>query len=113
MMFDCGALTTITPRAVAWATSTLSSPIPARPTTTSSEAASSSSASTCVAERMISACAVDDRAAQLLGGEVGTDVDGVTGLTEPIQAALGDLFGDEDARHDRHAYRPATPDPNH
>ena len=33
---DCGALTTITPRRVAAATSTLSRPIPARPTTTRS-----------------------------------------------------------------------------
>ena len=38
---DCGALTTITPRRVAAATSTLSSPIPARPTTTRSVPASS------------------------------------------------------------------------
>ena len=30
-MFDCGAFTTITPRRVAASTSTLSSPIPARP----------------------------------------------------------------------------------
>ena len=35
-MFDCGAFTTITPRRVASATSTLSRPIPARPTTTRS-----------------------------------------------------------------------------
>ncbi len=35
-MFDCGAFTTITPRRVASATSTLSSPMPARPTTTRS-----------------------------------------------------------------------------
>ena len=34
--FDCGALTTITPRRVAAATSTLSRPMPARPTTTRS-----------------------------------------------------------------------------
>ena len=36
--FDCGALTTITPRRVAAATSTLSRPMPARPTTTRSSA---------------------------------------------------------------------------
>ena len=52
--FDCGAFTTITPRSVAAATSTLSSPIPARPTTTRSVAASSTSAVTCVADRMMS-----------------------------------------------------------
>lgn len=54
---DCGALTTITPRAVAWATSTLSRPIPARPTTTRSVPASSTSAVTVVADRMIRAWA--------------------------------------------------------
>jgi hypothetical protein len=54
-MFDCGALTTITPLRVAVATSTLSSPIPARPTTTSSVPASRTSALTCVALRMINA----------------------------------------------------------
>ena len=37
-MFDCGALTTITPRRVAASTSTLSRPMPARPTTTRSRA---------------------------------------------------------------------------
>ena len=57
MMFDCGAFTTITPRAVAAGTSTLSSPMPARPTTTRSVPASSTSAVTCVADRMISALA--------------------------------------------------------
>ena len=36
--FDCGAFTTITPRRVAASTSTLSRPIPARPTTTRSVA---------------------------------------------------------------------------
>ena len=54
-MFDCGAFTTITPRSVAAATSTLSSPMPARPTTTRSAPASSTSAVTWVAERMTSA----------------------------------------------------------
>ncbi len=54
---DCGALTTITPREVADATSTLSRPIPARPTTTKSVPAASTSAVTVVAERIISAAA--------------------------------------------------------
>ncbi len=36
IMFDCGAFTTITPRRVAASTSTLSRPMPARPTTTRS-----------------------------------------------------------------------------
>ena len=56
-MFDWGALTTITPRSVAAATSTLSRPMPARPTTTSSVPASRTSAVTVVAERMTSAWA--------------------------------------------------------
>ena len=43
-MFDCGAFTTITPRRVAASTSTLSRPIPARPTTTSVRPACSTSA---------------------------------------------------------------------
>jgi hypothetical protein len=56
-MLDWGALTTITPRSVAAATSTLSSPMPARPTTTRSVPAASTSAVTVVADRMTSACA--------------------------------------------------------
>ena len=56
-MFDSGALTTITPRWVAASTSTLSSPMPARPTTTRSSAPASSSAVTWVAERMMRALA--------------------------------------------------------
>ena len=56
-MFDCGALTTMTPLRVASATSTLSSPMPARPTTINSSAAVSTSAVTCVALRITSACA--------------------------------------------------------
>src|SRR5437763_7166718 len=54
-MFDCGAFTTMTPRRVASATSTLSSPMPARPTTTRSSLAASTSAFTCVALRITSA----------------------------------------------------------
>ena len=56
-MFDVGALTTMTPRAVAASTSTLSSPTPARPTTCSDVPAASTSAVTCVEDLMISACA--------------------------------------------------------
>ena len=50
---------------------------------------------------------------QLLGREVGADVDGVPRLTEPIEPTVGDLFGDQNSRHDRHAYRPTAPDPKH
>ncbi len=54
-MFDCGALQTRMPRAVAASTSTLSTPVPARPTTRRRSAAAISSASTFVAERTTSA----------------------------------------------------------
>ena len=57
-MFDCGALTTSTPRAVAAGTSTLSRPMPARATTLSSRsAAASASASILVAVRISTASA--------------------------------------------------------
>src|SRR5918996_1038135 len=49
--FDWGALTTMIPSRVAAATSTLSRPMPARPTTLRSRPASSTSASTLVADR--------------------------------------------------------------
>jgi len=57
MTLDCGALTTITPRRVAAATSTLSRPMPARPTTTRPVPASSTSAVIWVSERMTTALA--------------------------------------------------------
>jgi hypothetical protein len=53
-MLDCGAFTTMTPRRVAASTSTLSSPIPARPTTFSRSARSRTSAVTLVCDRTIS-----------------------------------------------------------
>jgi hypothetical protein len=56
-MFEVGALTTITPRAVAAGTSTLSSPTPARATILSRVLAAITSASTLVAERTSSASA--------------------------------------------------------
>ena len=52
MMFDCGALATTIPRRVAAATSTLSTPIPARPITRRFSARSISSAVSRVAERI-------------------------------------------------------------
>src|ERR1700712_2274550 len=58
MMFDVGALTTITPACVAALMSTLSSPTPARATTLSFGAAAIASASTLVAERTRIASAV-------------------------------------------------------
>ena len=98
-MFDCGALTTITPRRVAASRSTLSSPMPARPTTISSGAASSTSAVTCVAERMTSACALGHRVEQTLGREPELDVDVVARGAQLLQPAVGDLLGDDDPAH--------------
>ncbi len=51
-MFDCGALATMIPRFVAAATSTLSTPIPARPITRRLSARSIRSAVSCVADRI-------------------------------------------------------------
>ena len=51
-MLDWGALTTMTPRAVAASTSTLSRPMPARPTTTRSVPAARTSGVTWVDDRM-------------------------------------------------------------
>ncbi len=99
MMLLCGALTTITPRLVAASTSTLSSPMPARPTTIRSDPAASTSSVTCVAERMISACAPGIDLEQFVGGQVEADVDVVAGGTEAIEASVGDFFGDQDASH--------------
>ena len=51
-MFDCGALATMIPRLVAAATSTLSTPMPARPITRRLPARAIMSASSRVAERI-------------------------------------------------------------
>ena len=84
--FDSGALTTITPRAVAASRSTLSRPIPARPTTIKRSAAASSSASTVVAERMISASAPAIVAEQLGARQPEPHVDGVAGRARDAAA---------------------------
>ena len=73
--------------------STLSSPIPARPTTTRSDPASNTSAVTCVAERMISALRAGHRLQQFVGREVQGDVDIMAGRGQPIEAARGQGFG--------------------
>jgi hypothetical protein len=36
---------------------------------------------------------------QLFGGEPEPDIDHVAGVTEPLEPAVGDLLGHEDARH--------------
>ena len=107
-MFDCGALTTITPCVVAASVSTLSSPIPARPTTTRSWPAASTSAVTVVAERMMRAWAPTTASTQLLGAEVELEVDVVAGGPEAIEPAVGDLLGHQDARHGRRVWSAAA-----
>ena len=52
MMFDCGALATMIPRLVAASTSTLSTPIPARPITFNRSARAMTSAVIRVADRI-------------------------------------------------------------
>ena len=96
---DWGALTTITPRRVAAATSTLSSPIPARPTTTRSVPASRTSAVTWVSERMMRAAAPFTATASSAGRQPEADVDLVARVPQAGQAALGDGFADEDSGH--------------
>ena len=94
-MFDSGAFTTMTPRRVAASTSTLSSPMPARPTTTRSVPASRTSAVTWVAERTIRAWAPTMAAEQRRGVEVELDIDLVAGVGQWLEPALGQLLGDE------------------
>ena len=96
-MLDCGALTTMTPRAVASLTSTLSRPIPARAMTLSRGAAASASASTCVALRMSTASA-SARAGSSARPVGSVDVADVEGVTEHGQDRRGQLLGDEDDR---------------
>ena len=100
-MLLCGALTTITPRRVAASVSTLSRPIPARPTTSRSLPAASTSSVTVVAERMIRAWAPAHGLQQLGRGQPLADVDLVAGRPQAVQPAVGDLFGDQDPRHRR------------
>ena len=64
MMFEVGALTTMTPAVVAALMSTLSSPTPARATTFSTGAAAIASASICVADRTSTAFASAERGEQ-------------------------------------------------
>ena len=94
-MLLVGALTTMTPRAVAAGTSTLSSPTPARAITLSRVAAAITSASTRVALRTISASASATLGEQ--GGPVGAvDVAHVEVVGEHIDGGRGEFLGDQD-----------------
>ena len=96
-MFDVGALTTITPRAVAAGTSTLSSPTPARATTLSRLDAASASASTLVAERTSSASA-SARAASSAGRSVPSTWRISTSSPEQRDRGRRELLGEQDDR---------------
>ena len=106
-MFDCGAFTTITPWVVAASVSTLSSPMPARPTTTRSCPAASTSAVTVVAERMIRAWAPAHGLEQLLGVRSSWRSTSWPAAAEAVEAAVGDLLGDQDAGHGRRVWSAA------
>jgi hypothetical protein len=98
-MLETGALTTITPSSVALATSTLSRPMPARPTTTRSFAASSVGPSTLVAERMISAWAPARASINCGRRETQSDVHLVPGVAQFLKTGVGNLFGYQYTSH--------------
>ena len=54
----------------------------------------------------------DDGVEQLVGRQAGPHVDLVAGRPQAVEPAVGDLFGDEDAGHGRHAYRRRSVDTN-
>src|SRR3954465_11681744 len=97
-MFDCGALATMIPRLVAASTSTLSTPIPARPITRRFSARPMRSAGSFVAEGVRGglrrraeedAVVSPDARRELLVGPVDADVDGET-LAQHVHARVGD-----------------------
>ena len=98
--FDCGAFTTMTPRRVAASTSTLSRPIPARPTTTRSVAGLEH-----LGGRPGSRCGsrARPRPAPRRAARSG-ESPSRTSTSSPARAhglepAVGELLGDEDALH--------------
>ncbi len=96
-MFEVGALTTMTPRAVAAATSTLSSPMPARATTLSRSAAASASASTLVALRTITA-STPESAGSSADRSAPSTCRSSNSADEHLQRGRCELLGDEDDR---------------
>ena len=96
-MLEVGALTTMTPRAVAAGTSTLSRPTPARATTFSRGAAAIASASIWVALRTITRVGLGERGEQRRAvGAV--DVTDVEVVGEHLDGGGGELFGDQHHR---------------
>ena len=98
-MLLCGALTTITPRVVAASTSTLSRPMPARPTTSRLGAGGEHLVGHLRGRADDQGVGAGDGVEQLAGRQPGAHVDLVAGGAEAIEPAVGDLFGDQDARH--------------
>ena len=92
-MLEVGALTTMTPRAVAAATSTLSRPTPARPTTCERGAGLEHLGGHLGGGADDEGLRPDDGAQQLLGAQPLLDVDLMAGLGQQVEAALGDLLG--------------------
>ena len=91
-----GALATMMPLLEAAATSTLSTPTPARPTTRRLSARSITSASSLVARADQDAVVAADALQQVVAAPVGAEVD-VEALAQHVHAGLGDLLRDEDA----------------
>ncbi len=98
-MLDWGALTTMTPRRVAAATSTLSSPMPARPTTTRSESGFQHVGGHLGGGADDERRRPGDGGQQLRPGQADRHVDLVAGSPQQGQSRLGDLLGYQDPRH--------------
>ena len=94
-MLDCGALATTMPRLVAASTSTLSTPMPARPTTLRLVGARDQLGGDLRRRADQQAVVVADALGELLGGPARLDVD-VEVLAQRVDAGVGELLGDED-----------------
>ena len=94
-MFDCGALATMIPRLVAAATSTLSTPTPARPMTFRLLGAGDQVGGELGRRADQDAVVVADALGELLGGPVDAEVD-VEVLAQEVDPRVGDLLLDED-----------------
>ena len=109
--FDWGAFTTITPRRVAASTSTLSRPMPARPTTTSSSAGFEHLGRDLGRAADHERRRAPHRVEQLLGREPEPHVDLEAGAAHGLEPALGELLGDQHAVHRAEARRSARSSP--
>ena len=96
MMFDCGALATMMPRLVAASTSTLSTPMPARPITLQVVGALDQVGGQLGRRADQDPVVVADALGELLVVPVDADVD-VEALAQQVDAGVGDLLLDEDA----------------